>query len=231
MQVYDIIVLVILVGATLWGAYRGLVSQVASIVSIGLSYFVAYKFRGEVSAMINQDPPWNMFLAMLLLFVGTSLAVWIAFSFIRTSVEKHRLKGFDRQIGAALGFAKGVLFAIVVTLFSLMLLPDDQKETVVQSHSGHAIAVLLHKATPIMPKEVHQLLSKYLQDPLDELDEIRQHGSGAALVRDPQSATTPNLPGAEPLLNEAQQLFGERVLRPTNDPRYGQENDADRYRR
>lgn len=231
MQVYDIIMLIILAGATLWGAYRGLVSQIASIVSIGLSYFVAYEFRDQVAAMINQPPPWNMFLAMLLLFVGTSLAVWIAFSFIRNSVEKHRLKGFDRQIGAALGFAKGVLFAIVVTLFSLMLLPEDQKQTVVRSHSGHAIAVLLHKATPIMPQEFHQLLSKYLQEPLDELDEIRQNGGGAKLVRDPQTTNTPHIDGTQQLRDEAIELLQDRVLRPTNDPRYGQGHDADRYRR
>ncbi|HAY79116.1 MAG TPA: colicin V production protein [Planctomycetaceae bacterium] len=230
MQVYDIIVLIILVAATLWGAHRGLVSQVASIVSIGLSYFVAYEFRDQVAAMINQPPPWNMFLSMLLLFVGTSLAVWIVFSFIRSSVEKHRLKGFDRQIGGLLGFAKGVLIAIVVTLFSLMLLPEDQKQTVVRSHSGHAIAVLLHQATPIMPEEVHQLLSKYLQDPLKELDQIREHG-GAELVRDPESTNTPLFGGTSQLQDEVLERTHDRVLRPANDPRYGLQNDANHYQR
>ena len=65
MQVYDIIMLVVLIAATVWGFWRGLAWQLASLSSLVVSYFVAYQFHEPVSAKITADPPWNVFLAML----------------------------------------------------------------------------------------------------------------------------------------------------------------------
>src|SRR6478736_608756 len=71
MQAYDILMLVVLGLAIVWGAWKGLAWQVASIASIGLSYFVALHFRLPLSNLINASPPWNIFVSMLILFLGT----------------------------------------------------------------------------------------------------------------------------------------------------------------
>ena len=74
METYDIIMLVVIVGATLFGAIKGFAWQLASIASIVISYIVAYKYREPISESIQADPPWDRFLAMLILYIGTSLA-------------------------------------------------------------------------------------------------------------------------------------------------------------
>ncbi|MFN7627132.1 MAG: CvpA family protein, partial [Pirellula sp.] len=63
MQTYDIIMLIVLAAATIFGAIKGFAWQVASLASIIASYFVASYFRNDVAKVINAQPPWNMFLA------------------------------------------------------------------------------------------------------------------------------------------------------------------------
>ena len=92
MESYDIIMLVVLVGATVFGAWKGLAWQVASLASIFVSYSVALEFRDEVSQHITADPPWNVFCAMLILYLGTSLAIWIAFRLVHNFIDRHVLQ-------------------------------------------------------------------------------------------------------------------------------------------
>src|SRR5262245_13667643 len=61
MQAYDILMLIVLALAIVWGAWKGLAWQIASIASIGLSYFVALHFRLPLARVINASPPWNIF--------------------------------------------------------------------------------------------------------------------------------------------------------------------------
>ena len=99
MQAYDVLMLIVLALAIVWGAWKGLVWQIASILSIILSYFVALRFRQPLANIIEATPPWNMFLAMLILFLGTGLVVWLGFNLISEFLERVKLKEFDRQLG------------------------------------------------------------------------------------------------------------------------------------
>jgi membrane protein required for colicin V production len=174
MLTYDIIMLIVLGAAALFGAWKGLAWQVASFASLFASYFVAYQFRGPVAAQLAsqfQAPaPWNMFLAMLLLFLGTSLAVWISFALVRGVIDKFKLKEFDRHVGALLGLIQGALLCVVITFFAMMLLGDNEKRAIVSSHSGHIIARTLDKADAVMPREVHTVLHPYIHQLEDELE-------------------------------------------------------------
>ena len=44
---------------------------------------------------------------MFVLYLLTSLAIWIVFRFISSVIERVKLKEFDRQMGALFGLAKG----------------------------------------------------------------------------------------------------------------------------
>ena len=167
MATYDVIMLAVLLAATLIGAWRGIAWQVASIASIVISYLVAYNFRTPVASMISAAPPWNMFLAMLVLFVATSALIWIAFHFLKDFIGRVRLKEFDHQAGAIAGAAKGVLLCVVVTLFALTLLKDQQRQQVVDSHSGYYIALLLDRSHVVIPDDIHDVLEPYIHS-LDE---------------------------------------------------------------
>ncbi len=158
METYDIIMLLVLAVATVFGARKGLAWQVASISSIVASYFIAYRFREPVAAAIKADPPWNTFLAMLILYLSASAAIWLAFRFVSELIDRVRLKEFDHHAGAVLGFCRGILWCVIITLFAVTLLGESQRQKIVQSKSGHYIAVLLDRSEAVMPAELQGVL-------------------------------------------------------------------------
>jgi membrane protein required for colicin V production len=170
MEVYDVIMLAVLLGATVFGAWKGLVWQLASLGAIVASYFVALEFRDEVAPYLKATPPWNVFLAMLILYVGTSLIIWLAFRLASRFVDRLKLKEFDRQIGALFGFAKGVLLCVIITLFAVTLLGESQRQAIVRSRSGYYIAQLLDRSHAVMPPEVRDVLHPYMHSLDERLD-------------------------------------------------------------
>jgi membrane protein required for colicin V production len=176
MQGYDILMLIVLVAVVAWGAWKGFAWQVASLGSMIASYIVALTFRQQVAQFIDASPPWNIFVSMLILFLGTSLVVWLGFNLVAEVIEKVKLKEFDRQIGALFGLAKGVLLCVLITLFAVTLLSEPQRQAICNSKSGYYIAVLLDKADGVIPGELHQVLDPYI-DRLDR-EVPHEHGDG-----------------------------------------------------
>ena len=167
MEIYDIIMLVIIVGAALFGAVKGFAWQLASIASIAVSYVVAYKFREPFSQSIQAEPPWNRFLAMLILFIGTSLVIWVLFRMVSSSIDRMRLREFDRQVGFLFGAIKGFLYATLVTMFAVTLMGQTVRSKIVASKSGKFIAEVLDRSDSVIPEEIHYVLRPYL-DKFDE---------------------------------------------------------------
>lgn len=168
MEIYDLAMLALLIGATVFGASKGMAWQIASISSLVVSYFVALRFSADVAPYISTREPWNRFLAMLVLYLATSLAIWFVFRAISGLIDRVQLKEFDRQVGGLMGFAKGVLLCIAVTFFALTLLEPAGRERVLQSRSGHYIALLLDQAHAVMPPELHDVLEPYFHRLRDE---------------------------------------------------------------
>ncbi len=192
MQAYDLIMLIVLGMATILGAIKGFAWQVASLASIFISYLVAYRFRGQVSEMIHAAPPWNQFLAMLLLYVGTSFVIWVGFRLLSGGIDKVKLKEFDRHIGAAFGLAKGLIYCLLITMFAMSLLGPKQQSAICQSRSGYYIASALDKGVGILPKEIHDVVGPYLR----QLDEKLKNGQDGFPVSNESNLASglPNLP-------------------------------------
>jgi membrane protein required for colicin V production len=162
MQPYDIFMLIVLVGAAAFGAWKGMAWQLASIGSVLLSTIVALRFSGLLAPSLSAEEPWNQFLAMGILFAATSLGVWIAFRFVAKMIDRVKLKEFDRQMGALFGAAKGVLYCLIITFFAVTL-SEGTRQRVLDSRSGYYAAVLVQKGTPLMPEKVRTALGKYIQ--------------------------------------------------------------------
>jgi len=206
MQPYDILMLIVLALAVAWGAWKGLAWQIASLASIALSYFVALQFRGRLAGIITAAPPWNVFLSMLILFLGTGLIVWVGFNLVSELIERVKLKEFDRQLGALFGAAKGVLLCVLITLFSVALLSDNQRQAICNSRSGYYIALLLDRADMVIPHELHGVLEPYLEqfDRSVPHEHIGGNHAGSSPELPPGSfptaggGFTPLMPAAEP---------------------------------
>ncbi len=168
MQPYDVIMLAVLAGAALFGLWKGLAWQAASLASLVASYLVALNFSGRIAPYISAEEPWNRFAAMAILFVATGAAVWLVFGLLRQAIEKARLASFDRQLGAIVGAAKGVLLCVVITFFAVTL-SDRGREQVLRSRSGEYIARLIDRAHPLIPPELHDVLGPYLHELEEQL--------------------------------------------------------------
>ena len=223
MQSYDILMLIVVVVTTLIGFRKGFAWQVASVAAIVVSYLIAVQFRDVVAAKINTEPPWNTFLAMLILYIATSFVIWMMFQFVRGFIDRARLKEFDRHLGAVFGLAKGVLLCVFVTLFSVTLLGDNLRRQVIESRSGLYIARLLDNADSVMPVELHDFLHPYLnrldeelenrprgpnaEDEFDRLEDWLEEGQGGSRLGNPK-------------VRAAQAESGQRIYRArTDDPR------------
>lgn len=142
---YDMVMLGILAAAAVLGYFKGMVWQLAWIAGIAASGFVALRFGSAVAPFVGQQAPWNRLIAMLALYVGTSLVVWLLFRVVSGAIDAVHLSAFDHQLGLLLGLAKGALLCVVITFFAVTLAPG-YRDQIVASRSGRLVAeVIVHR--------------------------------------------------------------------------------------
>jgi membrane protein required for colicin V production len=163
LQPYDIGMLIILGAATVFGVIKGAAWQVASLASIVVSSMVAAHSSAAIAPYFPCKEPLNRYLAMLTLFVVTSAAIWILFRLVSNMIDRIKLKEFDRQIGAMVGFAKGVVYCIVITFFAVTL-SEQTRQLVLDSRAGHIVAMAISKASPLLPEDVTSYLAEYISE-------------------------------------------------------------------
>lgn len=169
MQTYDLIMLAVLAGCTFFGAWKGMAWQLASLASLGVSYLVALNFSDQLAPYLGENAPLNRLAAMLVLYLATSLGVWLAFRVVASIIDRVKLTEFDKQVGALFGLAKGVLLCVVITFFAVTL-SESARSQILQSRSGHYIAELIDKADPVIPEELREVIHPYLQELDERLD-------------------------------------------------------------
>jgi membrane protein required for colicin V production len=162
MQTYDLLMLLVLVATTMFGYWKGMAWQIASLASLVVSYFAALRFSTQLAPMFGDTAPLNRFVAMLVIYIVTSFVIWTLFRLVSKAIDKVRLESFDSQLGAMVGLAKGVLLCVAITFFAVTLMPPAQGEAIVNSQSGRYIVALLDKSHSVFPPEVHQIIDPYV---------------------------------------------------------------------
>lgn len=199
MQTYDYLMLAVLGAATLFGFYKGLAWQIASLASLIVSYVVALRFADQVAPMVSDHEPSNRFVAMLIIYIATSLVIWMAFRIVAGAIDRVKLREFDRQMGALAGFAKGVLFCIAITFFAVTLLDQQRRERIIASRSGQTIVRVLDKADQVVPPGFHEVISPYIDKVEERLDPNYQ-----------PAPTAPNVEQLQELWQQSQQFDAAR---------------------
>jgi membrane protein required for colicin V production len=165
---YDLVMLGILAAAAVLGYFKGMVWQLAWIAGIAVSAAVALRFGGPLAPFFGSQAPWNRLVAMLALYVVTSLAVWLLFSVISGLIKTVQLSSFDHQLGLLLGLTKGLLLCIVVTFFAVTLAPG-YRDQIIGSRSGRLVAELIVRADQILPPDVVETVKPFVDRFQDEL--------------------------------------------------------------
>jgi membrane protein required for colicin V production len=179
-------------------------AQIASLTSLVASYFIALRFADRLAPMISDHAPFNKFIAMLIIYAVASAAIWMLFRVVAGFIDQVKLKEFDRQMGALVGFAKGVLLCIAVTFFAVTLAGQANRDRIIASRSGQYIVRVLDKADNVAPPEIKEVIGPYIDqinerlnpnyqpNPQQDLDGLRrmwdQQTQGGG------TAAWPNLP-------------------------------------
>lgn len=167
---YDILMLAIVVVGIIQGAWRGMAWQLAPIVSLVLGYIVSYSMSVQAAPYFG-NPPFNRLWAMIAIYLGVSLVVYMVARSIRHSLEKMKLVEFDRHLGALLGGVKAVLFTVVLTM-GLITVSDQARDIILKSESSTISARLMNTISPILPKPLNDLIHPYLKNLNSHLPEI-----------------------------------------------------------
>lgn len=183
MQTYDILMLIVLAGVTLFGFVKGMAWQVAYLASLVVSYIAAVKFSPSLAPVFGDSAPFNRFAAMLAIYVVTSLVIWTSFRGVAGAIDRVKLNEFDRQMGALIGFARGVLWCIGITFFAATLL-ESYRPTILNSRAGHYIGVLLAKSDSFVPPEVQKVIGPYVERIEQGLDPEQPAGAGLPDLND-----------------------------------------------
>jgi membrane protein required for colicin V production len=196
MQTYDLVMLAVLAAATIFGFWKGLAWQIASLASLVVSYFVALRFADRVAPLISEHEPWNKFVAMLLIYAAASLVIWMIYRAIGGAIDRVKLNEFDRQMGALVGFAKGVLLCIAITFFAVTLSGQSQRDQIIASRSGQYIVQVLDKADAVAPPEIKEVIGPYIDKINERLDPNYRPDPSQDLQQLQQLWQTPSQAGA-----------------------------------
>jgi membrane protein required for colicin V production len=107
---------------------------------------------------------------MLIIYAAASLVIWMLFRVVSGVIDRVKLNEFDRQMGALVGLAKGVLLCIAITFFAVTLSGPGQRDRIIASRSGQYIVRFLDKADAVAPPEIHQVIGPYIQKINERLD-------------------------------------------------------------
>lgn len=172
---YDLVMLGILAAAAVLGYFKGIVWQIAWIAGIVASGFVAFRFAPAVAPFFGQQAPWNRLLALLVLYVGTSLVIWLLFRVVSGAINAVHLSAFDHQLGLLFGLAKGVLLCVVITFFAVTLAPAYRSQ-IVASRSGRIVAEIIVRADELLPKDIADSVDPFVR----QFEERLRSGNAAA---------------------------------------------------
>lgn len=177
---YDLVVLAILILFTLRGAMKGMVWQLAGIAGIVLCFLFADAISAFAGPYVALEPPLNNWVVLLVAYILFTLVAFLMAGQISESLEKAKLKEFDRHLGAMFGFVKGVVLCLIMT-FLIVTVSDTARAALLQSRSGYAAAKIVdtvHPYLPILPENLQTALEKYihlLDNPEFDLEHNHEH--------------------------------------------------------
>jgi membrane protein required for colicin V production len=158
MTPYDAAMALVVVAGMIWGAWRGIVWQLAGIASLVLGYAVAHPLSAPLAPRFPGEPVVARGLAMLVIYAAVSGGVFLAAWMVRATLRQLKFEAFDRHLGMVLGGLEGALLGLVATLFVVSLAPQA-RASIFASPTGQLAGRVLETVEPILPGEVRDVLA------------------------------------------------------------------------
>lgn len=158
MTPYDVTMLGVVVAGMVWGAWRGITWQVASIASLVLGYLFAHPLSAQIAPHLPGQAVVARALSMLVVYVIVSGGVFLAAWVIRSTLRRMKFEAYDRHLGMILGGLEGSLIGVVGTLFVVSLAPQT-RAPIFDSPTGRVVGHVMNAVGPVLPTEVRQAIA------------------------------------------------------------------------
>ena len=127
-NIFDLIVIIILIGSLLWGIVRGLVREILGLISWVVSFWVGWKYGivvGNYLATWVKSEQIRNYLGLGLVSLGSLFALTIISKMLHSQFKVSGLTFMNRLLGAVFGLTRGLFFAIIL-LFLVQLTPATE---------------------------------------------------------------------------------------------------------
>ena len=146
MNLFDIIIMVVLILFALKGLVRGLVNEASSLAGLVLGGWLAYRYypvlADPVRTVLHVPAHIAAFLAFILLLLVTGIVAHIAGNIVTAALKLVMLGSLNRLGGILIGAAEGAL--LLCMLFSTAtgsFMPNALKQKVRSTESANTFAV------------------------------------------------------------------------------------------
>lgn len=117
---YDLIVL-FLVGLFAWRGYqKGLVNQVGALITVIVVGSISVFYAPTLSDYMPGSGNVSFAIAFLVIVLLASLVVWNIVNALSKLITKFKLKSWNNQMGAFLGFINGIFVSMILTFCLLV---------------------------------------------------------------------------------------------------------------
>lgn len=160
MTPYDVAMVGVIVAGMVWGAFKGITWQLASLASLVLGYMVSHTLSSQVAPYFPGDPVVARALAMLALYVATAGGIFFVAWCVRATLQKLKFEAFDRHLGMLLGGLEGTLLGLVATLFVVSVAPQT-RGPIFSSPTGKVVGQVMSAVGPVLPEEARNVLAPF----------------------------------------------------------------------
>lgn len=148
----DYFFMIIILGSTLFGMYRGFTRELLSLIGLIVAYYCAIHFSDIFIAYvpINFNESVNQLIAYITIFVVTIFIIGFFIKQINKSVEAAGLSLINFFFGGLFGFFRGALISLII-LFVVQKINPTIQENWKTSVTIPLLNMLLKKTSPYLP--------------------------------------------------------------------------------
>ena len=125
-DIFDVVVVLVLVFFTLRGFWNGFVGEVAELASLVGGFWAAHRFHPLLSGHLTfiSEPALRQLAAFVLIFIATIILVALVARILQKVLSFTFVSWVDKLAGGILGLGKGVLICSIVLLVMQKILGD-----------------------------------------------------------------------------------------------------------
>jgi membrane protein required for colicin V production len=146
MNLFDIIILAVLIFFALKGLTRGLVNETASLTGLILGGWLAYRYYPLLSTpirtVLHLPVHVSSFLAFILLLLATGIIAHIAGNVLTAALKLVMLGSLNRLGGILIGATEGaLLLSLLFSTATAGFMPEKVKQKIRASESANLFAI------------------------------------------------------------------------------------------